>query len=485
MSEENRKRKLSRRDFIKGALVAGGALLVTGYGVKQINNSIQRDYDPKRSQAVLASIDTAQDKSQLPNIVLIFTDDLGYGDLDVFGSKAIETPVLHKMADEGVMLTHFYSAASLCSPSRAGLLTGRYPIRTMVTGSLYPSGSPMNLVMSLAGFYTNGVRGIPEDELLLPEMLKARGYKTGMLGKWHLGDTSPHLPNDNGFDFFYGALYSNNMNPYRIYRNRNVEIDEPVDQNLLTQNITREAMSFIHDNKNEPFFLYIAHPMPHEPIHASPGFRGQSNGGLYGDAVQEIDWSVGQILNQLSDDGLRKNTLVIFTSDNGPWWQGSPGFKRGRKNLPFEGGYLVPLIAQWPGVLPVGMVSDGMSMSIDLYATILKIAGVPIPNDRIVDGKDIFPFLKGEEDSPHDRLFFFKGNKLIGVRFRDWKYMRRHMTDNGGYTTLSQGPFLFNLARDPNESYSLIESEPEMAKFLRQLLDQFDQELENNLRGWQ
>jgi uncharacterized sulfatase len=342
----------------------------------------------------------------------------------------------------------------------------------------------MNVVMELAGFYTYGVRSIPEDEVLLPEILRARGYKTGMLGKWHLGDRSPHLPNDKGFDFFYGALYSNGMNPYRIFRNREVEIDVPVDQNMLTGNITREAISFIRENKNDPFFLYVAHPMPHEPIHASDDFRGRSDAGLYGDAVEEIDWSVGEILRTIKENGLEENTLVIFTSDNGPWWQGNPGFTRGRKNLPFEGGFRVPFIARWPGTLPAGEVIDEMSMNFDLFPTILGIAGVSIPQDRIIDGQDILPMLKREAGSPHDTLFFFKGKKLVGVRHHNWKYLRRHMTDNGGYTTLSQGPFLFNLELDQNESYSLVESEPLMAAQLNEMLASFDAQLKQNIRGW-
>ena len=478
------KRTLTRRDFLKGSLVLSGALLAGGYGARRIVNAINRDYDVARSQIYLDSIQTADNPDRLPNVVLIFTDDLGYGDLGVYGSNAISTPNLDQMATKGVRLTNFYSTAPLCSPSRAGLLSGRYPKRTLVTGSLYPTGSPMNLVMDLAGFYTHGVRSIPEDEVLLPEILRGRGYKTGMLGKWHLGDRTPHLPNDNGFDFFYGALFSNGMKPYRIYRNKVVEIDQPVNQDLLTGNLTREAVSFIVANKNDPFFLYVAHPMPHEPIHASENFRGTSQAGLYGDAVEEIDWSVGEILRALKDSGLEEQTMVIFTSDNGPWWQGNPGFTRGRKNLPFEGGFRVPFIASWPGILPAGVVSDEMSMNFDLFPTILEMAGIAPPQDRIIDGRDILPMLREETNSPHQTLYFFKGKHLVGVRHQSWKYLRRHMTDNGGYTTLSQGPFLFNLELDPNESYSLIESEPQIAAQLNGMLLKFDEELGQNIRGW-
>ncbi len=225
--------------------------------------------------------------------------------------------------------------------------------------------------------------------------------------------------------------------------------------------------------------------MPHEPIHASERFRGKSAAGLYGDAVEEIDCSMGEIFKILAENHLVKNTLVIFTSDNGPWWQGDPGPVRGRKNLPFEGGYQVPFIAKYPGEIPPIGPRDEVSMSIDVFNSCLEIAGVTPPQDRVIDGVSILPLLKGEDQTPHDTLFIYKGNKLVGVRHENWKYLRRHMTDNGGYASLSQGPFLYNLELDPNESYSLIESEPEVARQLVKMLDAFDTEIENNIRGWQ
>lgn len=482
MPENN---KVSRRDFLKGSLIVGSTLLAGAVGSRVYTHRKLRNCDTSRSELILDAIQPAENPDELPNIILVLADDLGYGDLGSYGSEAISTPNLDTMAEQGVRLTNFYSAAPLCSPSRASLLTGRYPIRTMVTGSLYPSGSLMPIVMNLAGFYTHGVTGIPEDEILLPEILQRRGYVTGLLGKWHLGDHSPHLPNENGFDYFYGAHFSNGMNPYRIFRNDQIEIDEPVDQNLLTQKLTHEAVSFIEDHVDRPFFLYLAHPMPHEPVHASDGFRGQSAAGLYGDAVEEIDWSMGEIFKTLAESNLDDKTLVIFTSDNGPWWQGNPGPMRGRKNLPFEGGFRVPLIAKFPGVIPAMVTRDEVSMSFDIFSTCLEIAGVLPPQDRVVDGVSILPLLKGESQSPHEALYFYKGNKLVGIRDGKWKYLRRHMTDNGGYASLSQGPFLFNLELDPNESYSLIESEPEVARRLAEMLDAFDAEIEVNIRGWQ
>jgi uncharacterized sulfatase len=478
------RRRFQRRDVLKGSLVAGGAALVSGLGIRAVRNQILQNNDPARSQQLLESISAASDRERLPNFVLIFVDDLGYGDLSVYGSQAIHTPYLDRMAAEGALLTNFYSSAPLCSASRAGLLTGRYPIRTMVTGSLYPAGSPMNLLMELAGFYTHGVHGIPEDEILLPEILQRTGYATAILGKWHLGDRSPHLPNENGFDRFFGAHYSNNMAPYRIYRDQEVVWDEPVDQSRLTQELTREAVQFMEENHDRPFFLYLAHPMPHEPMHASQAFRGQSAAGLYGDAVQELDWSTGKIIEKLDQLGIDEKTLVIFTSDNGPWWQGDPGPVRGRKNLPFEGGFRVPFIARWPAVIPPGLITHEMSMNFDLYNTLLDAAGLEPPGDRAIDGVSLLPLLQGVDVQPHERLYYFKGNTLTGIRRQNWKYLRRHMTDNGGYTTLSQGPFLFNLEIDPNESYSLIESEPEIARTLEAMLLEFEGELDSNLRGW-
>ena len=490
-STEGRSTGLTRRDLMKGALAAGGLLVAGGICYRQASIATGRDYDPARAEALLAEIQPAASPDQLPNIVLIFVDDLGYGDLGSYGSRSIQTPNLDRMAAEGARLTNAYATAPLCSPSRAGLLSGRYPIRTHVTVPLYPAGRPMDVIFNAGGVYPYGLRGIPQDEVLLPELLQRRGYRTALLGKWHLGDRSPHLPRENGFDLFYGAYFSNDMEPYAIYRNEEVELASPegdlrppVDQSVLTQNLTREARQFITDNRDRPFFLYYAQPFPHIPLHASDEFLGTSQAGLYGDTVQEIDWSVGQILDTLKQQGLDEDTLVIFTSDNGPWWQGSPGLTRGRKNLVFEGGLRVPFIARWPGAIPPGTVSDALTMNFDIFVTALSAAGLPPPADRVVDGKDLLPVLKGEAGSLHDTIYYYKGRGLMGVRHGDWKYLRRHMTDNGGYASLSQGPFLFNLELDPNESYSLIESEPEMAAMLVGMMDDWEAEIERNVRGW-
>jgi arylsulfatase A len=472
---------LSRRDFLKSAAIVGGALAVGGLGYRQVYKYKGRNFQPDRARAYLDSIQPSPQPQELPNIVIILADDLGYGDLE---SPAVDTPNLGRLAAEGTSLTSFYASASVCSPSRAGLLTGRYPVRTLITIPLASTYDYMNEVLNILGRYSYNVRGIPQDEVLLSEVLSRRGYRTGLVGKWHLGGTSGHIPNDRGFDSFYGALWSNDDPPYAIYRDREVEVPAPADQNVLTRNFTHEAQAFIETNKDHPFFLYLAHAMPHEPIHASDDFRGVSQAGLYGDAVEELDWSVGQVLDTLEELGLSGKTLVIFSSDNGPWWQGNPGYARGRKLLWFEGGYRVPFIARWPGVIPAGVTSPEMSMNFDLFVTCLGLAGVPLPGDRVIDGLDILPMLKGDTTSPHDTLYFYETRNLVGVRYQHWKYYRRYMTDNASFWPLNQGPFLFDINQDPNESYSLVESQPGLATEMAAMLAAFETEMEGNLRGW-
>jgi uncharacterized sulfatase len=472
--------KLSRRDFLKFGAIASRALVVGGV-VRQVFNTIGRNFQPARAKATLDNIQPSPAPEGLPNIIIILVDDLGYGDLE---SAAVKTPNLKRMAVEGTSLTSFYATASVCSPSRAGLLTGRYPVRTLITTPLLSTYDAMNVVMDVLGRYSYNVQGIPKDEVLLPEVLSRRGYRTGLVGKWHLGGTPGYLPNDRGFDSFYGAMWSNDDQPYAIYRDRQVAVPAPADQNFLTHDFTLAAQDFIRSNKDAPFFLYLAHAMPHVPIHASDDFRGKSEAGLYGDAVQELDWGVGQVLDTLDELGLDEKTLVIFSSDNGPWMQGNPGYARGRKLLCFEGGFRVPFIAKWPGVIPPGTTSPEMCMNFDLFVTCSQLAGAALPQDRIMDGKDILPVLKGEAPSPHDTLFYYDTRTLVAVRHEHWKYHRKYRTDNAAYWPLEQGPFLFDLNTDPNESYSLIESQPERAAELAAMLEVFETEMQSNLRGW-
>ncbi|UCE00721.1 MAG: sulfatase [Chloroflexota bacterium] len=478
------KSELSRRDFLKGVVVVGGVLAAGGIAARVYRNHEGRDFDPVRTEQLLNSYLQAENLSRLPNIVLILVDDLGYGDLGAYGGELVKTPVIDQMAAEGVLMTSFYASASVCTPSRAAILTGRYAKRTHMTLPLYPNNHPMEYFLKAVDRYQYDVTGLPEDEATFPEILQRTGYRTGLVGKWHLGDQPGHLPNDKGFDEFYGVLYSNDSPKFEVWRNDEIEIPGPAEQSGLTQQYTREAIQFIQAHADKPFFLYISHTAVHEPLFAGEDFQGKSQAGLYGDAVEELDWSTGQIFGQLAALGLDENTLVILTSDNGPWWQGNPGEWRGRKNNIAEGGLRVPFIARWPGTLPPGVTSNALSINFDIFPTCLSCAGVPLPQDRIIDGRDLLPILKGEVSSLHERFFYYDGPILVAVRYQNWKYQRRHMSDNGGYPLFSHGPFLFDLERDPSESYNLIETYPDVARNLTNMLDEWEAELKVNLRGW-
>ena len=471
---------VSRRSFLKVAAI-GASALVTGGVIRQVHNQLGRDFQPARTAQYLNSILPMVVGESLPNIIIILCDDLGWGDL---ASPEIDVPNLRRMAGDGITLSNFYACASVCSPSRAGLLTGRYPVRTLIPTPLLSTHNPLNLVLEVIGRYSYNVRGIPKDEVLLSEALQRKGYHTGLVGKWHLGGSTGHIPNDCGFDTFYGALWSNDDPPYALYRNRQVEIPAPADQDNLTHNFTMEAVKFIQSSRDRPFFLYLAHAMPHYPVHASAAFQKKSDAGLYGDAVQEIDWSVGQIMDSIKQFGLDDSTLVIFSSDNGPWMQGNPGFLRGRKQQWFEGGFRVPFIARWPGIIPAGAISSTMSINFDLFNTCMKLAGVALPDDRIIDGKDILPLLKGETKSLHEAFYYYDVRTPVAVRSQQWKYVTRHVSDISTYWPTKQGPFLFDLDADPNESYSMIESRPEITEKLSAMLENFKLDMDENLRGW-
>lgn len=436
-------------------------------------------------QAYLSSIPRVAEQKP-PNIVLIFVDDMGYGDISCFGSQAIHTPNLDAMAEDGVRLNNFYASSPVCSPSRFGCLTGRYPTRGFVHHVFFPkSGSLAGRLINRFAF-PYGVRGILPDEITVAEALRARGYKTGIFGKWHLGDHSPYLPNEKGFDYFFGSYYSNDMQPYAYYRNDKIALEAPADQTQLTRRLTDEILAFIEANKEQPFFVYYPSPFPHHPVHASQQFSGTSNGGTYGDCVQEIDWSVGAIRKKLAEHGLTENTLVIFTSDNGPWHEGSPGLHRGRKGNNFDGGQMTPFIASFPRLIPRGNEVEHAAMNIDLFPTILKLAGVPLPSDREVDGVDILPLLQGQESaSPHEALYFIRGAEIFGARAKDnFKYMKKDRSDNSFYTALKHGPFLFDLNHDPNESYNTAAHFPQKEKQMRETLEAKQREMKANPRGW-
>ncbi len=353
-----------------------------------------------------------------PNIVLIFADDLGYGDISGFGynKSAFETPNLLKMASEGAKLTHVYVPVPYCAPSRATILTGRYPFHNGVVHNPAPD----------AGI--NDV-GLDPSEITIAEALKPAGYASTCIGKWHLGHKPEFLPRKQGFDEYYGILYSNDMRPVQLVENEKV-VEYPVIQATLTQRYTQRALDFMEHNhkKGKPFFVYLPHAMPHKPLAASEAFyTPETPDDLYADVIREIDWSVGQILNKIKELKIDDNTLVIFASDNGPWYGGDTGGLRGMKASTFDGGLRVPFIARWPGKIPAGVVNHAPVGTIDVFPTILKAAGVPLPKDKALDGKDIWPLLTSSKaKSPHDAIFAMHGPNLAIVRSGKWKlHIRR------------------------------------------------------------
>ena len=346
---------------------------------------------------------------ELPNIIHIFVDDLGYGDLSCFGATDIKTSNIDRIASEGIRFAEFYSASPVCSPSRAGLLTGRLPQRMGINGVFFPES----------------FTGMPQDEITIAEMLKEKNYVTGIVGKWHLGHLQKFLPLQQGFDSYFGIPYSNDMESVLYMRGNDVE-EFDVDQRYITRRYTEEALKFIDQNKGNPFFLYVAHNMPHVPIYASEDFLGTSERGLYGDVVQELDWSVGQILEKLEQLNLLDNTLVIFSSDNGPWLVmedhgGSAGILREGKQYTFEGGMRVPTVAMWKGKIPEGIVYNDIATQMDWFPTIAKITGINLPKDRVIDGKDISEVLLNTGKREGSTYMYFDGTDLQCYRKGNWK----------------------------------------------------------------
>ena len=408
--------------------------------------------------------------SPSPNIVIIFADDLGYGDLGVYGHPTIRTPNLDRMASEGMKFTQFYAAASVCTPSRAGLMTGRLPIR---------SGMASDTRRVL---FPDSRLGIPSEEITIAEALNDKGYATAAIGKWHLGHLPPFLPTNNGFDSFFGIPYSNDMDRvggegtwrelfgdpqtenWNLPLMRNEEIIErPTDQNQLTKRYTEEAVGFIREHKDEPFFVYLAHSMVHVPLFRSEAFEDVSRRGLYGDVMEEIDWSVGQIMKTLKEEGLAENTLVFFTSDNGPWLVyetlgGSAGLLRGGKGMTWEGGMREPALAWWPGTIAAGQVSESVTSTMDFFPTALELTGQTLATDRVYDGQSLLPILKGDTDLEiRDTYFYYRGATLYAVRKGPWK---AHLITEWAYQkdtkrTVHVIPLLYNLEHDPSEQFDV------------------------------
>jgi arylsulfatase A len=413
--------------------------------------------------------------SEQPNIVIIYADDLGYGDLACYGHPSIRTPNLDRMAAEGMRFTDFYSAAEVCTPSRAALLTGRYPIRSGMCDY-----QRRVLLRRSKGH-------LPADEVTLPELLKGRGYSTALIGKWHLGVWSINPeghPMKHGFDHFFGLPHSNDMDPAPgapkaarkrldqqaawwnspLYRGTEL-VEQPTDQSSLTRRYTEEAVKFIRENKAKPFFLYYAHTFPHIPLFASERFRGKSAAGVYGDAVEELDWGVGEVLEALRREGVEKKTIVIFSSDNGPWTSmekagGSAGLLREGKGSTWEGGMRVPAIAWWPGKVPAGVVQREMATTMDLFVTFAKLAGAAAPSDRPIDGVDISPLLFNTGKFERDAFFYYRGQQLYAARLGPWK---AHFITRTGYgpdpAEPHDPPLLFNLGDDPGERFNVAASE--------------------------
>ncbi len=348
--------------------------------------------------------------AERPNVILILADDLGYGDLSCYGQTKYKTPHLDRMAAEGARLTQFNTPAPFCAPTRASLMTGRYPFRCGMVANPAPDGGDAAHKLHL-----------PATEVLLPELFKQAGYRTGMIGKWHLGHAEPRwLPTHRGFDEYFGIPYSNDMRPVALFEG-DKQAEYPVIQASLTKRYAERALAFIEKSQRRPFFLYLPHAMPHKPLAASEAFYKKSGAGLYGDAVTELDWSVGQLLAKLQELNLDENTLVMFTSDNGAWFGGSCGGLRGMKGSSYEGGYRVPMIARWPGKIPAGHLNHEPAVMMDLFATALKAANIPVPADRVIDGRDLMPLFTSNAKSPHEGILGHQGPKLATVRDARWK----------------------------------------------------------------
>ncbi|QNL49606.1 sulfatase [Olivibacter sp. SDN3] len=436
------------------------------------------------------------DTQKKPNIIIFYLDDLGYGDLGVTGALDYETPAIDRMANEGTRFTNFLTGQAVCSASRASLLTGCYPNRIGFSGALSP-GSKI---------------GISKEEETIADLLKKAGYHTGIFGKWHLGDHHDFLPLQHGFDEFYGIPYSHDMWPLHpsfkfppLHVIEGNDIKEEINSlngiASLTTDITNRAIDFIKRNKEQAFFLYIPHPLPHVPLAVSNKFKGKSKRGLFGDVIMELDWSVGEILKSLHECGLDENTLVLFTSDNGPWLNygdhaGSSGGFREGKGTSFEGGHRVPLIARWPKQVPAGKISNKLLTTLDILPTVAKLAGAPQPKNKI-DGLASVDLLKGQaESSPRTEfLYYYRKNSLEAVRKDNWKLVFAHpgrtyegfLPGSGGQPgpTTEQYQFqkaLYDLNRDPSERYNVLDEHPEIVAELEAIAEKARVDLGDDLQ---
>jgi arylsulfatase A len=427
------------------------------------------------------------DKPQPPNIVMIYADDLGYGDLGCYGHPVIRTPHLDRMAATGMRFTEFYSTAEVCTPSRTALMTGRYPIR---------SGMCHNQFRVLR---TKSLGRLPDSEVTVAELLKDRGYRTGFVGKWHLGVWSLNPaghPSRHGFDHVFGVEHSNDMDPTparpkaasgrldqdaawwntRLYRGTEL-VERPADQTQLTAKYAAEAVQFIQKASDQPFFLYYAHTFPHVPLFASERFRGKSAAGLFGDVVEELDWSVGEVLGALKAKGIEDNTLVVFSSDNGPWLimnqaGGSAGPLKDGKGSTWEGGMRVPGIARWPGRIPAGVVQREMATTMDLFVTFAKLGGAEPPSDRPIDGVDIRPLLFEQKTVERNVFCYYRGATLYAARLGPWK---AHFITQAAYgaekPVAHETPQLYHVRHDPGEKHNVAADHPEVVAQITAAVD--------------
>ncbi len=435
-----------------------------------------------------------------PNFIVIFVDDLGYGDLGSYGHPTIKTPTLDKLAYEGQKWTQFYSASSVCSPSRAALLTGRLPIRNGMIGSM------------TRVFFPDSQYGIPDSEITIAEKLKENGYKNAIIGKWHLGHKKEYLPLQHGFDYYYGIPYSNDMDKINgitccpgprywqqyekkrpdssnynvpLIENNNI-IERPTDQTTITKRYSDKAVEFIRDNKKNNFFLYLAHNLPHTPLYASDEFTGKSKRGLYGDVVEEIDHGIGRIIDELERNNLDRNTIVIFTSDNGPWLpfesqSGSAGLLREGKGSTWEGGHRVPGIF-WGGGIKSSVIDD-LGSTMDIFPTILEMSSSGQVDDRIIDGLSIKNTLLNLEPSMREKVIFYREREVYALRYRQFKahFITKGVYDypNPDIKTYMEKPLLYNLDIDPSEKYNIADENPEILKKIYEVLESH----QNNLNA--
>jgi uncharacterized sulfatase len=430
--------------------------------------------------------ETAGTQEKGPNLVVILFDDLGHGDLGAYGGTSIATPNLDRLAGEGLLFRDAYSPSPYCSASRAGLLTGRYAVHAALDHVVQVPGSWQDILERLGGLN----RRLPAEEITLAEVLRAAGYATAAVGKWHLGDRSPSLPTDMGFDSFFGLLFSNDQGQPVVWNDRQIVEQHPIDQETLTRRYTQRAVAFIEATGERPFFLYLAHTFPHIPLHVGADRLGRSAGGLYGDVVEELDWSTGSVLDAIECTGKADETLVIVTSDNGPWFQGSPGALRGRKFDVFEGGMRVPFLVRWPGRVAAGSVDEDPVIGIDVFPTILELAGLPLPPDRVIDGRSLVDRFEGRAGEPRGPIWFHQVGHLRALRDGRFKYHDRHRVPFGNPPDfrlgfwIHRGPWLFDLDLDPDESYDVSARHPEEFRRLGRMLEARRRELADNPRGW-